>query len=102
MEKKLKSWQGWLLFIAAMLVVFGLGMLASSILNRRAEIASVFNNKKTEIIGLESRNEVFANNYPREYQTWKQTADTTFRSKHNSSQAVDVLAERPNMVILWA
>ena len=38
-----------MLFIAAMLVVFGLGMLASSILNRRAEIASVFNNKKTEI-----------------------------------------------------
>ena len=45
MEKKLKPWQGWALFIAAMLVVFGLGMIASSILNRRAEIASVFNNK---------------------------------------------------------
>lgn len=102
MEKKLKSWQGWLLFIAAMLVVFGLGMLASSILNRRAEIASVFNNKKVEIKGIESRNEVFADNYQREYQTWLQTADTTFKSKYNSSQAVDVLAERPNMVILWA
>ena len=84
-----------MLFIAAMLVVFGLGMLASSILNRRAEIASVFNNKKTEIIGIESRNELFADNYPREYQSWLQTADTTFRSKHNSSEAVDVLDERP-------
>lgn len=102
MEKKLKSWQGWGLFILAMLVVFGLGMLASSILNRRAEIASVFNNKKVEIKGIESRNEAFADNYPREYQTWLQTADTTFESKYNSSQAVDVLEQRPNMVILWA
>ena len=69
MEKKLKSWQGWLLFIVAMLVVFGLGMFASSVLNRRAEIASVFNNKKVTIHGIESRNEAFADNYPREYQT---------------------------------
>ena len=102
MEKKLKPWQGWALFIAAMLVVFGLGMIASSILNRRAEIASVFNNKKVDIKGIESRNEVFADNYPREYETWTQTADTTFKSKYNSSEAVDVLAQRPNMVILWA
>lgn len=102
MEKKLKPWQGWALFIAAMLVVFGLGMIASSILNRRAEIASVFNNKKVDIKGIESRNEVFADNYPREYETWTQTADTTFKSKYNSNEAVDVLAQRPNMVILWA
>ncbi len=102
MEKKLKPWQGWALFIAAMLVVFGLGMIASSILNRRAEIASVFNNKKVDIKGIESRNEVFADNYPREYETWTQTADTTFKSKYNSSEAVDVLEQRPNMVVLWA
>ena len=102
MEKKLKSWQGWTLFIAAMVVIFALGMLASSIVHRRAEIASVFNNKKVEIKGIESRNEVFAENYPREYETWRQTADTTFKSEFNGNQAVDVLAERPNMVILWA
>ncbi|NLO71002.1 MAG: ammonia-forming cytochrome c nitrite reductase [Porphyromonadaceae bacterium] len=102
MERKLKSWQGWGLFILAMLIVFGLGMFASSVLNRRAEIASVFNNKKTEITGIESRNEAFAANYPRNYETWLQTADTTFVSKYNSSQAVDVLEQRPNMVILWA
>ena len=102
MEKKLKSWQGWTLFIVAMVVIFALGMLASSIVHRRAEIASVFNNKKVEIKGIESRNEVFAENYPREYETWLQTADTTFKSEFNGNQAVDVLAARPNMVILWA
>ena len=94
MEKKLKSWQGWTLFIAAMVVIFALGMLASSIVHRRAEIASVFNNKKVEIKGIESRNEVFAENYPREYETWRQTADTTFKSEFNGNQAVDVLAGR--------
>ncbi len=102
MEKKLKSWQGWLLFAGTMGVVFLLGFLAASITERRAEIASVFNNKKIEIEGIESRNEIFAVNYPREYQTWTETADTCFHSLYNGNQMVDVLAARPEMVILWA
>ncbi len=82
MEKKLKSWQGWLLFGGTMAVVFILGIVVSSLMERRAEVASVFNNKRTEITGIESRNEVFRDNYPREYQTWTETANTT--SKANS------------------
>ena len=35
-----------------------LGMLAASITQRRAEIASVMNNRKIEITGIESRNEI--------------------------------------------
>ena len=31
MEKKLKSWQGWLLFGGTMVVVFVLGMIAASV-----------------------------------------------------------------------
>ena len=53
MEKKIKSWQGWLLFAGSMIVVFILGMLASSINERRAEIVTIFNNKKTDIKGIE-------------------------------------------------
>ena len=102
MEKRLKSWQGWLLFFITIAVVFVLGMLASSITERRAEIASVFTNKKVEIKGIEPKNEVFEPNYPREYATWKETADTSFQSLYNGNKAVDVLAERPDMVILWA
>ena len=60
MEKKLKSWQGWLLFGGTMIVVFVLGVLAASINERRAEIASVINNKKVEIKGIEAVNEKFA------------------------------------------
>lgn len=98
----MKPWVGWLLFFFTLGVVFLLGMLAASITQRRAEIASVMNNKKVEIKGIESRNELFAVNYPREYETWEQTADTTFQSEFNGSSAVDVLAQRPEMVILWA
>ena len=53
MEKKLKSWQGWLLFGGTMVVVFVLGMIAASVNERHAEVTSVMNNKKTEITGIE-------------------------------------------------
>lgn len=102
MAKQLKRWQGWLLFGGSMVVVFILGFLVSSLLERRAEVVSIFNNRKNPMEGIVSENSKFASDFPREYETWKQTADTTFKSEFNSSQAVDVLAQRPNMVILWA
>ena len=45
MEKKLKSWQGWLLFGGSMVVVFVLGLSVSALMERRAEVASIFNNR---------------------------------------------------------
>ena len=47
MAKQLKQWQGWILFGGSMAVVFILGLLVSSLMERRAEVASVFNNKRT-------------------------------------------------------
>ena len=47
MAKTLKKWQGWALFLGSMVVVFLLGLLVSSLMERRAEVASVFNNKRT-------------------------------------------------------
>ena len=67
------------------------GVLAASINERRAEIASVMNNKKVEITGIQSVNEKFAPNYPREYETWTQTMDTSFQSKYDGNQMVDAL-----------
>lgn len=100
--KRLKSWQGWLLFGAVLVVVFLLGLLAASVTERRAEIRSIYANKKIDIEPGEAKSEVYGINYPREYDTWRETADTTFESRHNGSKAVDVLAERPEMVVLWA
>ena len=37
-----------------------------------------------------------------EYKSWKHTTDTSFSSLYNGNRAVDVLASRPDMVILWA
>ena len=66
-KRKLKRWQGWALFVATMVVVFCLGLLASSIMQRRAEVASIFANKKVEIAPQEARNAIFQSNYPKEY-----------------------------------
>lgn len=102
MEKKLKSWQGWLLFGGSMVVVFVLGLCVSALMERRAEVASIFNNRKTVIKGIEARNELFKDDFPREYQTWTETAKTDFESEFNGNIAVDALEKRPEMVILWA
>ena len=80
MEKKLKSWQGWLLFGGSMVVVFVLGLCVSALMERRAEVASIFNNRKTVIKGIEARNELFKDDFPREYQTWTETAKTDFET----------------------
>jgi len=86
-----------------MVVVFCLGLLVSSLMERRAEVVSVFNNKRTVFTdSIVAQNEKFKADYPREYNTWAMTEDTSFESMYNGSEAVDVLEQRPNMVILWA
>jgi hypothetical protein len=96
-NRQMKSWVAWLLFFVTVGIVFLLGMLAASITQRRAEVASILNNKKVNITGIESRNEIFAQNYPREYESWIRTADTTFQSEFNGSSVADVLEQRPEM-----
>ena len=93
---------GWGIFLATMVIVFLLGLFAASIAERRAEIATLFNNKKVDIKGIEPRNEIWAENYPREYNTWAKTAEMDFRSKHLGNNHEDILENRPEMVILWA
>ncbi len=93
---------GWGIFVVALVVVFLLGLLAASITERRAEIATIYNNKKVEITGINAHNDQWGLNYPREYATWKKTAETDFRSKHLGNAPEDVLEHRPNMVVLWA
>ena len=103
MAKQLKKWQGWLLFGGSMVVVFILGLLVSSLMERRAEVVSVFNNKRMVFEdAIVAQNEKFKADYPREYNTWSMTEDTSFESKYNGSEEVDVLEQRPEMVILWA
>lgn len=92
---------GWLLFLLTIAVVFLLGLLASSILERRAE-ASFVDVPQVQISDFEPRNEVWGENYPRQFQSYYQTADTSFKSKYNGSAMVDMLEVYPQLVILWA
>jgi nitrite reductase (cytochrome c-552) len=50
----------------------------------------------------EPRNAEWGKNFPREYQSYIQTADTSFRSKYNGSAEIDMLETDPRLVVLWA
>ena len=93
---------GWTIFAVVMVGVFLLGLLAASITERRAEIASIYNNAKVDIQGIEPRSRIWGENFPREYETWLKTANMDFKSKHLGNVMEDVLADRPDMVVLWA
>lgn len=92
---------GWLLFFGTVAIVFFLGMLASSVMERRTEAAFV-SAPKTEHSQFDPRNDVWGANYPREAQSYAKTADTNFVSKYNGSKPIDMLEVDPRLVVLWA
>jgi nitrite reductase (cytochrome c-552) len=98
---KTRPWFGWIIFVATVVVVFLLGMLASSIIERRAEAMFAYTPNIT-FSGFEPRNEKWGEVFPREYNSFMKTSDTSFRSKYNGSARIDMLEESPRMVILWA
>lgn len=98
---KEKPWLGWVIFLATVVIVFLLGMLASSIIERRAEALFAYS-PKLDFQEYEPRNTKWGEFFPREYDTYMKTADTGFRSKYNGSAMVDMLEESPRMVVLWA
>jgi nitrite reductase (cytochrome c-552) len=96
-----KPWLGWVLFLGTMMVVFFMGLLASTIVERRAEAVFAY----TPIVEFEEwepRNEIWGKNFPREYESWLLTSDTTYRSKYMGSATIDFLEEYPSLVMLWA
>ncbi|PCH70910.1 MAG: ammonia-forming cytochrome c nitrite reductase [Bacteroidales bacterium] len=92
---------GWLIFLVTLVVVFLLGLLASSIMERRAESVFVYT-PQVKYDQWEPRNEVWGENFPREFETYYETEDTTFRSKYNGGAMIDMLDVDPRLVVLWA
>ncbi|MCH7772223.1 MAG: ammonia-forming cytochrome c nitrite reductase subunit c552, partial [Bacteroidetes bacterium] len=91
----------WLIFLATIVVVFLLGMLASSIIERKAE--SIYTLQMIRPIeDWEPRNEIWGQNFPREYESYLKTLDTDFYSKHGGSGMIDYLEKYPELVVLWA
>jgi nitrite reductase (cytochrome c-552) len=98
---KKKPYLGWLIFLATMLVTFLLGLLASSIMERRTEAIYAYAPKE-KIKQFESDNSVWRKNYPREYESYMKTSDTSFNSKYNGNATIDMLEVDPKLVVLWA
>jgi len=96
-----KPWAGWVLFIFTVIIVFLLGLLASRIMERRAEAQFVYM-PKVEYVSLEPRSNVWGQNFPKEYNTYLKTSDTSFRSMFNMSDDGDLLESNPHLVILFA
>ncbi len=100
-QVKEKPWLGWVLFFTTLLIVFLLGLLASAIVERRAEAVFAYT-PEVEHSQFEPRNEIWGKNFPRQYQSYLQTLDTVFRSKYGGSAMIDMLEVDPRMVVLWA
>lgn len=98
---KERPWLGWVIFALTVVVVFFLGLLASSIVERRSEAIFAYS-PEVKFSQFEPRNEKWGELFPREYNTYMKTSDTTFRSRYNGSAMVDMLEESPEMVVLWA
>jgi nitrite reductase (cytochrome c-552) len=96
-----RPWVGWFLFLLTALLAILAGLLNTSISERRAE-ALFQDQKKVEVPPFEPRNAVWGLNYPREYETYRSTADTSFLSKYNGSAMIDMLEQYPALVVLWA
>lgn len=96
-----KPWVAWTLFIATFGIVFLLGLLASSIVERRSEAVYAYT-PQVQLSNFEPRNEIWGKNFPREYQSYLSTSDTMFRSKYNGSKTIDMLEVDPRLVVLWA
>lgn len=93
--------KNWLLFILTAVVVFLLAMLAYVIVDRKAEARFAYQ-PTVKIEGIEPRDSVWGLNYPRQYQSYMKTADTSFKSMYNTAGYRDILNEQPELIVLWA
>ncbi len=100
-NKKKNPILNWTLFIITIVAVFILGLIASSITKRKAE-ANFAYKPSVKINEYEPRNEVWGENFPREFQSYYATEDGSFSSKYNGNAMIDMLEVDPRLVILWA
>ncbi len=96
-----KPWLGWVIFLGTVIIVFLVGLFGASIVERRGEAQLAFQMVKP-INDWEPRNEVWGENFPRQYESYISTADTSFLSKHGGNAMIDYLEKYPNLVVMWA
>ncbi len=96
-----RPWMGWVILLATGGIVFGLGLLASSIVERRTE-TQLRAQVMQPIAEMETSNDVWGKNFPREYERYKSTADGDFASREGGNVEIDMLERDPRLVVLWA
>lgn len=92
---------GWLLFGITVIVVILLALFASSIFERKNEAYYTLQMIRP-IPEDETRNEVWGENFPRQYESYRKTLETGFASKHGGAVMRDYLELYPELVVMWA
>ncbi|HEY3265842.1 MAG TPA: ammonia-forming cytochrome c nitrite reductase subunit c552 [Armatimonadota bacterium] len=93
---------GWFLFFGCALGVVVLGLLATSITERRAE-RKVATLQIIQPIGdWEADNSKWGVNFPREYASWERTKQMAENTKYGGSGYRDYLKADPRLVVMWA
>jgi nitrite reductase (cytochrome c-552) len=102
-ERRAKgSFLSWIVMGLAALGIFMLGLLASSITERRSESVQARVQFLKPIGEWESDNKVWGISFPREFNSWESTRRMSEMTKYGGSAARDHLEENPQMVVLWA
>ncbi len=99
--KTMPRWVGPALFVLSAGVVFLLALLAVSIMERRWE-AQRPAMALAPIGEWETDNAAWGRNYPREYDSWRQTEIDNTRTKFGGAFPRDYLDENPRLCILFA
>lgn len=100
-NNKRSPWINIALFSITVIAVFVLGWFVSTISERRAEALFAYK-PKVKLADFESRNEVWGKNYPWQYESYRKTQETDFKTPYGGNAMKDVLEENPEMVVMWA
>ena len=99
--RRTPRWAGPVIVLLAAGVVVLLGMLAVSIMERRWEALRPAIVLKP-LAEWEPDNAVWGENYPRQFESYRRTADSAARTRYGGSFPRDYLQEAPRLVILWS
>ena len=100
LSKEPPAWRGWALLAAALLGTFLLGLLATSIVQRREEARP--QPPLVPVKPLETDSSKWGVSFPREYDSYRRMVDDTTTTRYGGSVPRDYLQETPANVILFA
>ncbi|HWG84094.1 MAG TPA: ammonia-forming cytochrome c nitrite reductase subunit c552 [Deinococcales bacterium] len=93
---------GWLVLAGSAIGVFALGLLASSINDKRAERIDARATFMQPIADWEADNSKWGVNFPRQYNSWESTKQMNENTAYGGSGYRDHLEDSPFRVLMWA